>query len=401
MYKKRTITILALLLAIQITLFHPSVKGHYPLVSFNLETDNNYYYADGQIRIEAWWRLECDINEYCFVQVQLYNETNGLIWTSEEYEEEEINMHEIWFVNITDLEYSCFIKTNFSLKFHIFYKILGQGPIHDYFPMKSIQITKKIISCNITNIESVLNYGDSFQFQANFYNTTDSSTILLNNHPINLKITNYNGIVYERNYFSVNGIVKINISTLDFSGIGYLELKLTATSDKIFNEGSFLRHLNVTKMKPNHTIMNYTENVKYRDNFLLIIKFFYEFANKTLPLVNLSIHLKIFSRNILVYENIYTTSNEGLLVVNLSSIIFYHDGEKEINILISNHTYIENYSINLVFDLYNIQNEISLNLLSNATTIIFFGAISGMGGALIYKRRKKINRSIFDISFKY
>ena len=102
---------------------------------YSFETDKTLYYLDETIEINATYDLYYNIStEISYVQVQIYDDLNDLLWNSSEYHA--LGTHQITFaVNIEDLEIH-FFEDNLSLfiKFYYYFEApptLGSGIVKD------------------------------------------------------------------------------------------------------------------------------------------------------------------------------------------------------------------------------------------------------------------------------
>ena len=98
----------------------------YNLMFFN--SDKLTYYNNENIEINASWYLNYDEeNEYAYIQIQIFNSINILIWNSSTCNTKGVN-EKNWSLNITDL---CLDFNNYSnliyIKFLCFYTNFDSG----------------------------------------------------------------------------------------------------------------------------------------------------------------------------------------------------------------------------------------------------------------------------------
>lgn len=402
MIKKKSCVFLIAFLFFQLFILFPRVKAVLQINISHFESDKNVYLIDEEISIEASWSLDYNpINDLAYIQIQFVNNLDQIIWCSEQNNSRGMFDKQITLklldLNISNFEFS----ENFTIRFFLFHKIGDEifysGPINSI----SIQVLKKTVECSINNFNKNIKFGDYLQFKAIFFNLSGNDTQYLDNHIIKLNIFSRNELIYARNYVTSNGKISINISSLEFSKIDSLKLALIVVANEVYCGNCFNFDINVQKMNLNHTVIKFTENVKYRENVSLYILFFHETGNHAVFLENLTITLRIYSNKVIVHDENYTLSNNGILNVNISSLIFNCDGEKLILIMIDNNSFTENYTFTIRFNLYNLQYEKSMSLLSYSILFSLFGILSGLGGFFIYNKNKELSRNIFDMSFKY
>ncbi len=477
----------------------------------NFDTNKKYFCIDENIKIEASWILNYNpIEEWAYIQIQVFDSFNQLLWCSEQNDSIGV-FDKNWTVDILSLNFSFFeYKTNFSIVFYLFHmvgeEIFSSGPI----TIKTIQILKRIVSCSLLEYSEKIYFGESISFQGLFYNISNNITVYPDNLLITLNLYKEGILIYNQEYYTINGLICVNLSTLTFSIIGELELKLSTSTNSIYIRNIFIYNLEVQKLDLNYSINEFTENLDFKDRIVINISFFtysdaqllyFEISNINVKIysnnilvyencynsskngnllviisseifesdgekliyidifnnsyyndlsiklllnlynyqkldlnysideftenldykdnivINISfftysdaqllyyeisnINVKIYSNNIFVYENYYNSSKNGNLLVIISSEIFESDGEKLIYIDVFNNSYYNDLSIKLSLNIYNYQNENTFPILSNVIFILIISLISGVGALFIVKRTRKINRSIFDITFKY
>jgi len=109
--------------------------------------------------------------------------------------------------------------------------------------------------------------------------------------------------------------------------------------------------------------------------------------------------MKIFSNNIMIYNNFYNSDKNGTLIIVIPSEIFEENGEISININIFNNSYYKDLSIKLILNDQN-ENNLIFNL-NNLILILVVSIFSGAGTFFIFLRKRKINKNLFEITFKH
>jgi len=503
--KRKSKIILILFFLAQFTIIIPNVIAVLQINILNFNTDKNEYFTDEDIIIEASWILNYNpIEEWAYVQIQLYNNLDQLLWCSEQNDSMGI-INKTWNVNILDLNFSFSENPiNFSVIFYLFHmvgeEIFSSGPI----ATKSIQISKKLISCSLFNYKERINYGEPIDFQALFYNITDTITYYPDNLSITLELykanesvfsQNYNTVngwinvnistttflivgkielrliasensfyfgnvfnydleveqlnlfcslynyiekinygepidfqalfynitdtityypdnlsitlelykanesVFSQNYNTVNGWINVNISTTTFLIVGEIELRLIASENSFYFDNIFSYSLKVQKLGLNYYINEYDKNIKYQEDIPIIIRFFNRSNGQIRYLEIFNISMKIFSNNIMIYNNFYNSDKNGTLIIVIPSEIFEENGEISININIFNNSYYKDLSIKLILNDQN-ENNLIFNL-NNLILILVVSIFSGAGTFFIFLRKRKINKNLFEITFKH
>ena len=417
-YKKKINLFLFLIIIALLSINSPNVNAILQINILKFDTDKSYYNTDENINIEASWILNYNpIEEWAYVQIQLFDSFDQLMWCSEQNDTIGI-FNKNWTIGILSLNLSFFeYSTNFSVIFYLFHmvgeEIFSSGPI----ATKSIQVFKKILSCSLFDYDEKLNYGEILCFQALFFNITNNKTNYPDNLLVTLKIYKQMELVYEEQYNTINGSIYINISTSTFPIIGELELKLITSNDIIYFNHIFTYSLKVQKLGLNYTLNEYNKNVKYNENVTINIRFFNCSNGQIRYIEILNISVRIFSNNILIYKNFYNSNKNGTLIILISSEIFEENGEKSIFIDIFNNLYYNDLSIKLTIFFHNNQNDDNQNddnqnddnqnennlifIFNNLILILLISIFSGAGTLFIFQRKRKINKNLFEITFKY
>ncbi|MHA1661557.1 MAG: hypothetical protein ACTSUT_20875, partial [Promethearchaeota archaeon] len=99
-----------------------SKGGTYNLIF--LKTDQEVYYIDEKIEINASWELNYNIGlEFSYIQIQIYNIYNNLLWNSSEYYDIGI-IEKNWTINILELNISYSNYSNILLVKCFYYNII-------------------------------------------------------------------------------------------------------------------------------------------------------------------------------------------------------------------------------------------------------------------------------------
>jgi len=360
--KRKSKIILILFFLAQFTIIIPNVIAVLQINILNFNTDKNEYFTDENIIIEASWILNYNpIEEWAYVQIQLYNNLDQLLWCSEQNDSMGI-INKTWNVNILDLNFSFSENPiNFSVIFYLFHmvgeEIFSSGPI----ATKSIQISKKLISCSLFNYKEIINYGEPIDFQALFYNITDTITYYPDNLSITLELYKANESIFSQNYNTVNGWINVNISTTTFLIVGEIELRLIASENSFYFGNVFNYDLEVGQLDLFCSLYNYIEKINYGEPIDFQALFYNITDTITYYPDNLSITLELYKANESIFSQNYNTVN-GWINVNISTTTFLIVGEIELRLIASENSFyfgnIFNYDLeveqlNLFCSLYN------------------------------------------------
>ncbi|MFX1394622.1 MAG: hypothetical protein ACFFAH_13740 [Promethearchaeota archaeon] len=216
------------------------VRGDHSCQLFFLETDKEFYYNDEIIKINASWSLEYDAGDISYVQVQIFNETNDLIWVSPQYSESGL-IENVWLVTIKDLNTSFNSNYNlFYIKIYYYLQPPFSGPEESFLP-KTVQIitTKRNASCQLIGVPSQIKYGEALRVRAVFYDISQGDESYLANYLIAFKIIS-NGIITYNNNFTTNssGMIEIVIQPINLTkGINFLVFEIKES--QFYNNLSF------------------------------------------------------------------------------------------------------------------------------------------------------------------
>ena len=145
---KRTKRLMSLfLIVLPLVLFFNSVinaKGFYVNLIY-FETDKTFYYCDEQLIINASWELDYNpTTEISFIQIQIYNESNYLLWNSSKYYERG-RSEKIWILNFQDFDISFNNKSiKLFVKFFLYFiEIVSGSEISTFLSTIEIEAAEK------------------------------------------------------------------------------------------------------------------------------------------------------------------------------------------------------------------------------------------------------------------
>jgi hypothetical protein len=265
-----------------------SVRGAPPeCYIYEFYTDKAIYYNDEQIQINATWFLDYDMEDICYNRIEIYNETDDLVWISDCIGEKGQNNY-TWTIWIQDL------KTSFNNDYSIFYikiynywKPYGKPANPPNF-LDEIQVgtIKRNVTCELEGFKNVIRYGEVLNIKATFYNTTGQTRIELENYQIQFKVSSKGTVRFNRTYVT-NSSGRIETISLNTSvvSIGVNILSFTMKSDPFFNDLEYNLSLVITETKVSPALsessdknMNDGENGEYIEYVSIISVVCFSFA---------------------------------------------------------------------------------------------------------------------------
>lgn len=212
-----------------------SVRAFHSCDVQEFNTNKHTYFNDEQIQINATWDLQYDMEDICYNQIRIYNETNDIIWNS--YIIDEKGQHSYnWTVWIQDLNTSFITNYNiFDIKIYHYWEC-GSSTQESFLDIIQIKTIKRNTSCELIGFRSSILLGEPLGVKAVFYDVSSENMSYLANHLISFKIFS-NGIITYRNNFTTNssGMIEIIIPSINLTkGINILAFEIK--SDKFYND---------------------------------------------------------------------------------------------------------------------------------------------------------------------
>ncbi|MFX1327107.1 MAG: hypothetical protein ACFE91_03055 [Promethearchaeota archaeon] len=406
--KKKYLLIFPLLILMDLLSVIHSADAFYCNLNF-LNSDKIEYFIDEAIKINASWQLDYNINnEIVYVQVQLLDEFDNCIWNSSEYNEMGL------FVKNWTLEFEDLIDdfTNnssfFFIKFFSFYfQIDTTNTICTFLDTIKIKISKRIPLCQLTGYRDHIEYGESLQVQAKFYDESSGNNINLINQTIEVLTTFNNLIIYQIN-FSINGsgIIVLNISSLLHLNIGQNFIIFSLKNNRIYNNSRFTYGIFVEKNPIYVDVILFTKILKENEDLEIKLHYYYYFNQNKTFLADYFIMIKIFHISSLIFVHEYKTDNFGNLSVIIPQKYFNFNPKIEeltIKIILNETSYIGNKT--LLFSL--ILNQDAIINIKKSFQVNFFFFISILIIVLIFlsvainNNRNKNEKLLSDLVIKY
>lgn len=318
-----------------------------------LKTNKEIFYIDENIRINASWELNYDINdEIAYVQVQIFDKYNEILWNSSECNE--IGTFEKnWTIEIARLNISF---TNYSnvlyIKFYSYYFHFDtMNTVAIFLETIKIKIFKRFISCQLIGFKNYLKYEEELLFQAKFYNELLEENSNLINQSVDFKIISNELIRYESVFVTnESGTIKIFISSIKHLKPGRNLLIFSIKENKIYNDSKFIYEIFLEKNSIFIEIIKFKERLTSEEDLEIRLFYYFYFNNSLKPLDNQYIELKIHRNKSLIFTNKYKTDNSGVLhVIIVQELFNLNQGGDEliIDLTFNGTNFLENKTLSL------------------------------------------------------
>jgi len=406
--KKRITLILLLLIPLIFITISPPTYGYYCKLD-SLELNKQKYFIDETIKINASWELNYNIyNEIAYIQIQIYNSQDKIIWNSSKYDEIG-NFNKDWelkieFLNITDNNYSHI----FYIKFYSYYFHIDTMYLQENFlETREIIIFKRNLFFQIFGFKNRIEYGKNLNFSIKFYDPFLENTPYLINQIVIFNIISNFSLLYESNY-SLNELntINISVSTVTHLTIGYNILSFQISNNRIYNDSKFLFDLIIEKNSVFIDVINFNNNLQINDVLDMDLFFYYYFNSTLTPLNNHSIILKIFNNESTMFLQTYNTDKDGFLKIEIS-LYFLPIKESSdlfiINIFFNGTNLLQNKTLSLILKInlssnQKIKSHFHINVFLLILIIGFF-SISPL--FLLIKIKLKKEKLLNEITFRY
>ena len=215
----------------------PLTKAYYLLYHF--DTDRDAYHVSGEIGINATWELNvASIWEEEYVQVQIYNSSNALIWNSSKYAEPG-DYDESWFVNISNLT---FLKDEKSILFvrffYHYFHMITMNSMDVFMIEKQVTVNPDRIECQLNNFKEVLANVEVLDIEAQFYDLINDTYIV--NQEIFFEMLANDSLLYDYNFTTNSmGEIEFSIDVLSQMSLGNNTLRFSITNSQLFNDTVF------------------------------------------------------------------------------------------------------------------------------------------------------------------
>ncbi len=397
MSKSRSlITICILLIFLCIPKF---ILGFHPVLC-SLTTNKNFYFNYEYIEINAEWELYYNVEtERSFIQVQIYNSSENLIWNSLEYTK--IGSYsESWNIYIPDMDLSL---NNESTQLYVkFYQYFDNGVSMSSTFRQTINITilNSELSCKLMGFKNSITFGEFINFSVSFFETGNNSILI--NQTIFLKVKFNETWFFSREFITDDkGEIDVNLSSIYELKIGENELNFIINDSIIYEPIQFSYKIKVNRIPIVVNIIQ-CEKDELIGEVTVELHYYYNFNGNKILLSNSSINIRIFQNNSIKKEFFDKTSLNGTLFTKIIyksldldrmlsefSIQFIFDGTK----YLGNST--TNFSIKFD-DLDQTQKLNSIQLISFSGFIISIMIFS----VIIMNKKQNKEKTLADLYIK-
>ncbi len=364
-------------------------------------TDKNIYYIDEEMELNAIWEINYKIlEEISYIQVQIFNNSENLIYNTSEYHDRGF-MNNTWIIAFQNLNLILFNNSaNISIRFFFYWfnPIIFQIS-EEFLGIVDVKIIKKPIICNLIEFHNRIDFGESLNLKAQFFDETNHS-ILLKNQEVIFKSISNKAVIFSKNFTTNDlGIISINLSTIEHLELFQNYILFSIKNNENYNDTDFLFEIYVEKAKLFIEIHEFESLINKNEDIEITASLYYYMNNTRIYLINEVIQLEIYNTNTIIYSGEYLTDKNGLLRIQISAL------ELEIT------DYTKNLTIYLIFKgTSSIEyTQLSLNTIIEDFYMLnvfpFFSItmiILSLFVIIVYNNNKKTKqRYLADISIKY
>lgn len=379
MRKKKIIFILPILILIDLFSTINFVNAYYCNLNF-LNINKNLLYIDEEIKINASWELNYNINnEIAYVQIQIFDDFDNSIWNSSEYNQ--IGFHEKnWTLDIDQLNFGFSNYSNILyIKFFSFYfQIDTTNTVSTFLETIEITIIKRNLLCSLDGYRDHIEFGECLYLNVKFSDESSENSLNIINQTIKFMISFNNLIIHQCNYTTNNsGVISVFISSFTHLKVGQNFLIFSVLNNSVFNNSIFIYELYVEKNPIFVDILRFNEDLKEDDDLEIELSYsyYYSFNQSLNPLAGYDFTLKIFDNKTLVFISEYKTDNSGKLEIRLAQELFNFNNRSEdliINIIFNGTYSLSNKTLVLCLKI----NQGATPIMENSFQINIFSFIS-------------------------
>ena len=407
--KKRETLMIFLLVFVEIFYLANFTQAYYCRLN-DFQTDKEIYYVNEEIKINASWELNYNTNtEIAFVQVQIFDSSNKIIWNSTEFNNEG-NSEEFWILDFNDFNLSLTNYSNiFLIRFYSYYFHMDStNTIFTFVETIRIKVIKRDLQCQLIGFEGVLKYGEDLRFEARFYdNSITEDKLDQINQTIYFEIAFNNLTIYQHNYTTnKTGMISVFLSSIYHLKLGSNKLIFSLTNNMIFNETQFIYYVIVEKNPVLIDILSFKDRLTKNEDLEISLFYYYIFNQTKKPLINNSIKLQIFENDTLKFMDEYRTNNLGALYINVVNKLFNFDQEDGvfiINLEFNGTKLLQRKTLNLELNFTGstnlvARNSLALNILPISIVLIIISIV--LSFFFINNKRKGVT-PVTELIFRY
>lgn len=369
------------------------IRGFY----FNLiylSTNKTNYYIYENIVINAEWELYYDFEgEVSFVQIQVYDFSDELIWYSFEYSNMGFNS-ESWIVYIPNLHLSF---PNESTQLYVkFYHFLDDGEkmISTFREIINLTILKADLSCELFGYRNSLTYGETINFSVKFFERTNNSVLV--NQTIFFKIESNDKLAFARDFITNDlGKIYLNLSTLDELNLGKNVLKFIINDSIIYDPTQFIYDIYVNKVPISVNTTRCERDAFISEQINIDLQYYYIFNGEPIALSNRTIFVKISQKSSLKKIFFSNTNLNGSLFTEISYSTLGLDkkiSELKIQFIFDGSEYLENKTTNIMIEINILSHSSHLDAIQMISMSGLITSVIIFGGFIINKKQKKEKR---------
>ncbi|MFX0138705.1 MAG: hypothetical protein ACFFDN_34005, partial [Candidatus Hodarchaeota archaeon] len=259
---------LVLVLSLILLNYADFVKAYYCNLIY-LEQNKDAYYLNEEIHLNSSWELNYNPNnEISYIQIQISDEKDLVIWNSSKYYDIGIQ-EENWKIGILNLKPSIsYYPQSFFIKFlNFYYHIDTMNSKIIVLHTKEIEINKRDLACNLfklpeNNTNNIL-YGEHLQFNLEFYDEILQNKIIPFNESILFRLKCNDEVIYNNSYLlNSSGEITVTIPV-------YIELKPNEYSliffvqnNTFYYDRKFEFEINIEKTVLNIEVIKFSEKIK-------------------------------------------------------------------------------------------------------------------------------------------
>ncbi|MFX1303284.1 MAG: hypothetical protein ACFFBV_09200 [Promethearchaeota archaeon] len=408
MRKKKIILILSLLMLIDIFSAINFANAYYCNLNF-LNINKNLLYFDEDIKINASWELNYNINnEIAYVQIQIFDNLENIIWNSSEYNQ--IGFYEKnWTLEIDQLNIDFSnSSTILYIKFFSFYfQIDTTNTVSTFLETVKITLIKRKLFCSLEGYREHIEFGESLNLKVKFFDELSQDTLNLINLTIKFMISFNNLIIHQCNYTTNNsGVISVLISSFTHLKIGQNILIFSLVNNKIFNMSIFIYELFVEKNPIFVDILSFNEELKENEELEIKLSYYYSFNQTLYPLAGYDFTLKIYDNKTLVFISEFKTDNSGKLEIRLAQTLFNSNQQSEelsINIIFNGTYSLPNKTLVLCLRVNQgaipkMENSFQLNFISFISILIIVLIVLSI---IINNTKSKSKKLLAELVMRY
>ncbi len=366
------------------------------------------YYINENIQINASWELDYNqYNEIAYIQIQIFDCFNNIVWNSSEYDE--IGFSEkSWNINIINLNVSFTNGSNtlFIKFFSYYYQISTMDMVITYLETIEVEIMKRTLLCELIRFKNQINIGENLSITARFYDKLLEDNSFLINQSILFNIFSNESLIYQLNYIiNESGIIKFDLFPHEHLELGKNILVFIVKNNSFYYDSMFFYEIFLEKNPVYVDIIGFKEDLGKKEDLKIKLRFYYFQNNSLNTLNNHCIRVMIFNNKSLTYVKNYFTDQFGFLNLSLSQEIFVFNEDCELVVIeffFNGTLLLENKTLTLTTRLSLSTKQNSPFQYNYLLFVIFISIILAVLSVAVFNYIKKRKEKLLaDITIKY